>query len=342
MKLLTFQEAIQQAKGKKHVLLGNGFSIACRADIFNYKALFCRADFSELSPKVPEAFAVLGTTDFEIVMEALKSAATLLRLYKDQKMDLSEQLLSDAEGLREVLVHAIADGHPEKPYDIRNDEVLSCREFLANFDNIYTLNYDLLLYWAIMNEQENISEKTYDDGFRMPNTGMEDYVAWNIEKTNKQNVFYMHGALHIFDAGDELKKFTWKHTGVSLIEQIRAALVANMYPMIVAEGTSKQKLAKINHSNYLSRAYRSFSNIKNSLFIFGHSFAESDDHILGLIPNGSIKDLFVSIFGDPSSDVNREIIEKATALASKRTGRQALNVHFYDASSANVWTATSE
>ena len=258
-------------------------------------------------------------------------------------MDLSEQLLSDAEGLREVLVHAIADGHPEKPYDISNDELLSCREFLANFNKIYTLNYDLLLYWAIMNEQESSSKKIYDDGFRMPNTGGEDYVSWNIENTDKQNVFYMHGALHIFDAGDELKKFTWKRTGIALIEQIRAALEDNMYPMIVAEGTSKQKLAKINHSNYLSRSYRSFNKIHDNLFAFGHSFADSDNHILDLIPiNRSIKDLYVSIFGDPSSVVNREIIEKATALASKRTGKQPLNIHFYDASSANVWTATFE
>lgn len=340
MQLLTFQEAIQKEKGKKHVLLGNGFSIACRANIFNYKALFDRADFSKLSPNVREVFDALETTDFEIVMEALKTSAILLRLYKDKKADLSEEMLADAEGLREVLVHAIADGHPAKPYDIRADEVNSCLGFLSNFDNIYTLNYDLLLYWAIMNEQENTSEKTYDDGFRMPNTGMADYVTWNIEKTNKQNVFYMHGALHIFDAGDELKKFTWKHTGISLIEQIRSALDENMYPMIVAEGTSKQKLAKINHSNYLSRAYRSFSNIQISLFIFGHSFADSDNHILELIPMGKIKNLYVSIFGNTNSEVNQEIIKRARNLVSKRSGKQALNVYFYDASSANVWTTT--
>jgi hypothetical protein len=69
--IISFEEALAKSEGKKHLLLGNGFSRACRDDIFAYSALFQRADFSALSPTARNAFDSLGTTDFEIVMKAL-------------------------------------------------------------------------------------------------------------------------------------------------------------------------------------------------------------------------------------------------------------------------------
>ena len=44
--IITFQEAIEKCEGQgKHILLGNGFSIACKKDIFLYEKLFETADF---------------------------------------------------------------------------------------------------------------------------------------------------------------------------------------------------------------------------------------------------------------------------------------------------------
>jgi Domain of unknown function (DUF4917) len=112
--LMTFQEALQQAEGKKHVLLGNGFSRALRNDIFAYEALFQRADFSQLSATARQAFSILNTTDFEVVMRALRLVARLIPLYRNDP-DLVRTLMADADGLREVLVQAIAQNHPEAP-----------------------------------------------------------------------------------------------------------------------------------------------------------------------------------------------------------------------------------
>jgi len=46
--LLTFQQALDKAAGysKRHLLLGNGFSIALKPDIFSYGSLYENADFS--------------------------------------------------------------------------------------------------------------------------------------------------------------------------------------------------------------------------------------------------------------------------------------------------------
>lgn len=337
---MTFDEAICSAPtAHKHLLLGNGFSIACRSSIFNYQALFEHADFSRLSAHSQAVFEILKTHDFEEVMDALKTTGQVLQVYDPEESQLRETLKNDADGLREVLVNAIAEGHPLCPSEISDDEYICCRSFLANFERIYSLNYDLLLYWTIIrSELDNNKPAYYDDGFRMPEDGPASYVTWEVENTNRQNVFYLHGALHVFDAGYEMRKFTWKNTGIRLVDQIREALANKMYPLIVTEGTSQQKATKINHNNYLARSYRSLSAITGALFVFGHSLAESDDHILRLIPKSKIEKLYISIYGNPETAENKKIIERALRLGSARTGKKKLEVNFYDAQSAKVWS----
>ena len=46
MELLTFDEAVKRTDGqKRHLILGkNGFSIACKPNIFHYDTLYNQAD----------------------------------------------------------------------------------------------------------------------------------------------------------------------------------------------------------------------------------------------------------------------------------------------------------
>lgn len=333
--VLSFAEALAETDGtKRRLLLGNGFSRACRDDIFAYGALFDRADFEALSPNARAAFDALGTRDFEKVMTALRDASTLLRLYSKEPSVLPSTLESDADGLRDVLVKAIADSHPSYPGEIADEAYSACRRFLAPFESIYTVNYDLLLYWAQMHGDATIL--SHDDGFRTPETGRTEYMTWDIEKTDTQNTHYLHGGLHIFDTGAELVKYTWINTGIRLIDQIRDALAANKFPVFVSEGDSASKLARIRHSDFLSRSYRSFAKIGGTLFVYGLSFADNDEHILTLIARGRVKALYVSIFGDPESADNQRIIRRALDLGSGRH-KGTLSVRFFDAGSAAVW-----
>ncbi|MGL5793951.1 MAG: DUF4917 family protein, partial [Waterburya sp.] len=148
MVLLTFDEAIEKSKcyGKRHLLLGNGFSIACRKDIFCYDKLFEQADFTSLSPSIKKTFDNLGTTDFEYVIKSLRDSAKIISAYRDD-LKTAKQMMDDAENIKELLVKTIAKSHPDRPTDIKKTEYIACQNFLRHFDNIYTLNYDLLLYW---------------------------------------------------------------------------------------------------------------------------------------------------------------------------------------------------
>jgi predicted component of type VI protein secretion system len=123
--------------------------------------------------RLRQAFDALDTRDFEIVMRALRAAAALIRLYRQEEPELAARLEADADGLREVLVPAIAQNHPERPGDIPDGRYQACRAFLSHFARIYTVSYDLLLYWAIMKQELPPPEIPSDDGFRKPRTPME-------------------------------------------------------------------------------------------------------------------------------------------------------------------------
>ena len=316
--MLTFKQAMDQAQSynKRHALLGNGFSISCRPDIFVYGKLFEQADFSKLSPSAKSAFEALDTQDFEKVIKVLRDASAVLSAYSGVKTSLIEQLKKDADGLREVLVQAIASSHPEWPGEITDEEYSSCRIFLSNFNNVYTLNYDLLLYWAVMHNDDGEKIKS-DDGFRKPEDEFgSEYVVWEAGTSRSQNIWYLHGALHVFDAGDEIQKYTWINTGKRLIEQIREALEKDYFPLFVAEGTSSEKLDRIMHNEYLAKGKRSFSSIQGALFIHGHSLAKNDEHFLKAIEKGKIKHLYVSLYGDEDSDSNKAIKARAQRMCS--------------------------
>jgi Domain of unknown function (DUF4917) len=355
MPLMSFADAIADSEqySKRHLLLGNGFSIACRADIFHYGSLFGQADFSKV-PEVVGVFQALGTQDFEAAIRALENAAKILPAYVPHGDAAIAKMLEHAAALKEILVQTIAGNHPHIPSDIPDDKFWACRRFLSYFlasekaGCVFTLNYDLLLYWTLMHDDMPFDDPIdlgTNDGFGNDEDDPDaDYVVWQGE-TNAHSacVLFLHGALHLFDSGKELQKYTWVRKGVPLVDQAREALARDEYPLFVAEGTSAQKKTKIRHNAYLYQGFKQFTaNVqqgKHCMFIFGHSLAENDDHILKRIGKGRLKKLYVGIYGDPLELVNQTIMQRAKALAGQRQEKWPLEVAFYDAASANVWGA---
>jgi hypothetical protein len=357
IKLISFHQALKKAEtyGKKHLLLGNGFSIACKPDIFAYGSLFEEAK-KTMSKELAAIFAAMSTQDFEEVIRALQHAAVIVGVYRP-KFKLTQKLLqTDAEKLKTDLIQAVAGRHPSRPNDIADKRYSACRTFLSNFvgegasGKIYTMNYDLLLYWALMHEEEDPAELIalhHDDGFRKDQEDYDaPYVEWQGEgAAHGQNIHYLHGALHLFDAGYQLQKYTWVNTGKALVDQANEALKKNFFPVFVAEGDSKSKLTKIQHSAYLHHNFKSFAGVcqtgsrqGTALFVFGHSFAKNDAHVLNMIGHGKVTHLFVSLFGDPSDRRNQVIRANVDKIAALRPPAfTALKVDFFDAASAKVW-----
>jgi hypothetical protein len=338
MELIGFDEALEHAAEsgpKPHLLLGNGFSIACRPDCFTYGALLDEANFAPASTDVKAIFDVLGTVDFEKVIEALRFAAAIVDHYGGGH-DLHQRLGSDANVVKEALARVLGAKHPDNVFEISTDEYAACRAFLAPFNKIYTTNYDMLLYWTLMQEMDPYVER--NDGFGNPDDEFAPYVVWQpYEVTGTQRVHFLHGGLHLYDRGDELVKVTYSRTQVPIVDQIRAALDEGRFPLVVTEGTSAEKRGAILHHAYLTHAIRSLSSIQGSLFVYGLSLTPNDEHILRRIEKGKLSNLYISIYGDSESTTNKMIEGRAEALAATRTARQPLHVHFFDAESAHVW-----
>ena len=224
--------------------------------------------------------------------------------------------------------------------------------FLGETNNdgkVYTLNYDLLLYWTLMHDDMPFADPINidtNDGFGNDRDNPDaDYVVWQGDTGSRgQRVHYLHGALHLFDAESELKKYTWVRRGEPLVQQARSSLEEGYFPLFVAEGTSAQKKYKIRHNAYLYHSYKSFiANLAQQnpcFFIFGHSMAENDAHILKRIGRGKFKKLYIGLYGDPNSEENRQIITRANSLAALRHERYPLTVSFFDSATANVWGDT--
>lgn len=350
--MLSFEQAIVDSArfSKRHLILGNGFSIALRPDIFLYGSLFQRADFSK-RPRLPNVFASLGTQDFEFAIRSLEASARLASIY-GAPPSATQEMLDDAEALKDILVETIAANHPDIPADIPDAKFWACRNFLRHFlgpndGQVFTLNYDLLLYWVLMHEDNPFvppaGSLTTNDGFgNDEDDPLADYVVWQGEVgAHSAKVHFLHGALHLFDAGTELQKYTWVRTNARLVDQARAAIAANKFPLFVAEGTDRQKKAKIRHNAYLYQGFKQLvanaQQAKVCFFIHGHSLAENDDHILKRLGLSRFPQLYVSLFGDPGSPSNMQIILRANALAAMRRPSTPLTVTFYDAQSARIW-----
>lgn len=324
--MLTFDKAFTSLDkaDSPAILLGNGFSQAWNAGIFNYANLLAIADFGPRDKLLRSLFDRLGTYDFEAVMRVLLSSETVLELYSASD-DLLRSIKEDQEVLKNALLVAVSATHPSLPSEVTQAQYQSVRKFLSGFGKIFTVNYDLLMYWARNASDMPPAHWRTDDGFRAG-------CLWMDSETH-QDVFFLHGGLHIYEDALGVKKHIYSQVGNGIIEQVKTNLAINRFPLFVSEPTQEKKKQRIDKSPYLAFCYRALREISDPIFIYGHSLDENDRHIFRELRVSPSKRIFISIYGDENSEANVRV--KANALAY--FGRPGRDVEFFDANTANVW-----
>ena len=179
------------SQGKPTLLLGNGFSIAYDRNIFSYQALFRSVDWSK-AQRVGRVFGALKTVDFEIAIRNLEIAAEIAELY-EWGDDKSEMLRHDANFLKEALIQAIQSTHPAHVFQVDSERIKTTARFLRNFGRLFTVNYDLLLYWAFVQSGKGLYN-LFTDGFKQGDNGGLEWADFP-----NQGILYLHGALHLFE-----------------------------------------------------------------------------------------------------------------------------------------------
>lgn len=293
--LITYEEVIASLEAKrrpKHLLFGNGFSMAYSNDIFSYNAL---SNFIETTadPIIRNLFQRLNTKNFELIMQQLDNFCEIAGIFSEDE-ELVPKIKSASEKLKNGLIDAVKELHPEHVFKVPIEKSQSCMKFLQEYLSkqglVFSTNYDLLLYWVLM---RNGAENAIDGFGRDLETEIdrEHYVPpeereyselrWGKYK-EKQTIHYLHGTLPIFDTGINIVKVEYD-TEHYLLQNVKERIAEKEYPIFVTAGNGKEKLTHIMHNKYLSFCYERLCNIQGSLITFGFNFGEYDTHIIDAI-----------------------------------------------------------
>lgn len=247
------------------LIIGNGSSIAID-QCFNYKSIYDYAESKNLfDNKTKELFKAFKTQDFELVLKYLLHAQTINSILEID----NKKLTNNYDEIKNNLINIIREVHPE--YSDVEEHLKQINKFLQNFKTVISLNYDLMLYWAIMLEREK-----YIDYF---NHGKFDPT---MSRENRTEIFYLHGSLIL---GRDRYGNTIKlkaSESQNLLNTIGDSWEnQEITPLFVSEGNSKNKLSYIQNNYYLNYIYNNvLLRSHKTMTIYGWSFSEQDEHIL--------------------------------------------------------------
>lgn len=345
MQLETFDDVLasmkdsRNRKRKFHLLIGNGFSMAYDREIFSYNALH---DFiTKLDDKgLSKILDVIETTNFEVIMQYLDNFSALITAFGGNAK-LKKMIDAARSKLKKSLLDAVKALHPEHVFKIPEERSKACSKFLEIFlgseGNIYSTNYDLLLYWVLIRN----SIANHGDGFGRELENADEVaqggaqvwseLIWGKHR-DTQKVFYLHGALPFFDTGTSVIKEEYDSQNY-ILENISTRMDDGEYPIFVTAGDGQQKLKHIMHNQYLTYCYESLCEAEGSLVTFGFNFGKYDNHIIKAInkaadrkPPNKLWSIYIGVY----SDGDKKHIEKIE-------GKFKCKVRIYDAKTAPVW-----
>lgn len=322
-------EDIQHLFYDAKLILGNGASIAIDSK-FSYSSLLEYAKLNNLlSSDINELFKFFDTDDFELILRLVWQAAKVNKSFRIE----DNKTYHAYTNLKDALIKTVRSIHPS--YEDVLQHLPQIHNFIRNFKFIYTLNYDLIIYWALMYGNDNDDVYIFKDCF----ISGEFNDNWRFLKANYNGkrsrlVFYPHGSLllgrNIVEKEHKISKFGMSN----LLDRILDAWESEeVIPLFVSEGTSKQKVNAIKHSNYLNTIYReTLCGAENRIVIYGWGLGDQDIHILHSLKNYYVGHLTfgVSVYDNDIGFCNRvEELLKREFYNCK--------VYFFDSKSSGCW-----
>ncbi|MCB0824773.1 MAG: DUF4917 family protein [Armatimonadetes bacterium] len=279
------------------ILIGNGASRFVW-DNFKYESLLDIAKRLDggngLRAVDNQLFNGLDTSNFEFVLQSLLTAEKVLNSIGKHDAELMEQY----RHIRQSLVHAVHGTHvAHGSVDAAKLDAIASE--LKNYYYVYSTNYDLLIYWSIMQSHT----KEFKDFFWSEGNSFD--VSDSDIRGKVTRILFIHGALHIYtDSKGTVCKYV-SDARENLLEKFSAS---SDVPLFVSEGNSEDKLSSIFRSEYLSFAYTTLRQHSGPLVVFGQGLGESDKHIVDAINSAQTQHLVIGIY--PSS--NEGVIESKT------------------------------
>jgi hypothetical protein len=317
---------------RKGILIGNGQSRAVSSG-YEYSSLFESAcDLNEvrrLGENEKNLFGEFETQNFERILGSLLVTRKTLQAFDVDHPNL-ELIEETYDKIRLAMIESIRMNHCE-PSELASEAKLLMGEEYLNYDWVFSTNYDLLCYWALMHSSEELGKRDrLEDFFRRvgPNqlSFKERAAPHFAQATDVTKVAYLHGALHLLRHEDgDVTKIQY-HRNESILRQLDDATRAGKVPLFVSEGASSDKWRTIRESSYLSFAMDQFSKYKDNLVVFGHKLGETDQHLVNVINAVPDRSVAVSIY--PQQGVDLEAKKRIILGRLNRVTR----VEFFDSS----------
>lgn len=168
-------------------------------------------------------------------------------------------------------------------------------DFLLQFKTVLSLNYDVLVYWAMMKGIDRL-QNNFADCFV---NQLFQYDWENFHNRYNTLVFYPHGNLIIGrDINGVESKISADNISNLIDTIIQKWTEEELAPVFVSEGTSEQKKITIDRSPYLSTVFNEvIPKIGEKVVIYGWALSVQDNHIIEVIKNGSIRKFAISAHG---------------------------------------------
>lgn len=155
-----------------------------------------------------------------------------------------------------------------------------------------TKDIDRVVKTIFEEEQRNRMLQKVDDGSRQLNLfGNEREFIFNIN-SKTQNLFFLHGAFHIYKDGHSVKKIT-QQTDKALYNRLEDVL-NNEEQDIVCVFQNENKTDVINKNGYLLNCHKKLRDLNGNMVIIGSSLADNDNHIFEQINNSAVDTLYIS------------------------------------------------
>jgi len=274
--LADWRQVVENELRWNGILIGNGSSRAVWEG-FSYLSLYdraCSADVADpLRPEDVALFGAFATRNFERMLGSLKTAGAVARALRETDARIAERY----DHIQRALFEAVGSVHV--PWDrVAGEPLINVRRAIRAYKAVYSTNYDLLAYWAVMHEDEGAGFKDLFWGAGHTFDPKDTDVSGDATL-----VFYLHGGIHLRSLVDGGTKKRAVAEGGALLDDFSTSFGSDEVPLLISEGEARDKLDAILRSDYLSFAYTAFAQHQGNLVIFGQSLADEDEHLVEAI-----------------------------------------------------------
>lgn len=306
-------------KGWDTLLAGNGLSINVSSR-FAYESLYGEAEKAlengPLDALDLAMFERFGTSNFEVALAKLRDAIAIAEVLGQSPAPYRRHFASVQAALGSV-VRSVHLRRSEVP----DSTLAAIKQALGAYRTTFSTSYDLLLYWATGHEG---CFDAFRDCFWGPDNSFDprNCEIWS----GNSAMYFLHGALHlVVDGAGRTRKLVGADQ--MLLDQFGKPSPADpeARPLLVTEGSARDKLSAIEGNDYLSHVYEALEASSGPLVVFGHSLGEQDRHLIDAINVNPERPIAISMTLEEG-----DLRERQSAIWGKLKTR-AEDVFFFDA-----------